>query len=543
MYILIFEVYASLLFFKYFEAAGRPIWHAFIPFYRTYGLVEIIQRPKWWTILFFIPVVGNIMLIVLFYELLHIFKFRKLSYTLITIATAGLYLVYLAMNEHPSYGERDSKDMKKRLGELTTSLVFAVVAATIIRTFTFEAYTIPTPSMERSLMVGDFLFVSKMHYGSRLPLTPLSLPLMHNKVVGTNMSSYSDLIELPYLRLPKIQSVEKGDPVVFNYPMEDFHPIDKRENYVKRCLAVAGDDLEIVDRKVLINGEEIPLPDRADPQFSYYVVTNGLDFNPKILKERFDINYVTDAYRQSTGEYGDVIRYRTQNSRGQEVMTNEYLVTISNSALEKFKQQPNITSIIPMNSEMNSADYPSNTPRNLMALYENYYGPSKEVFPNAANGDTLTYKWTRDNYGPIHIPAKGETAELNPQSILIYKRIIEVYEGHDLKIEDGKFIIDDQETTEYTFEQDYYWMMGDNRHNSLDSRYWGFVPEDHIVGKPVFIWMSYDKFAQGIKKIRGDRVFTTVNGSGERFGYLWIFIAVVVASNFISKRIKKRKSA
>jgi signal peptidase I len=390
--------------------------------------------------------------------------------------------------------------------------------------------------MEKSMMVGDFLFVSKIQYGSRLPMTPLAVPLVHNKIPLLNAPSYSDLIKLPYLRLPKITDVERLDPVVFNYPMESEKPIDKREHYVKRCLAIPGDELTIVDGQVFINGDSLFLPDRALPQFNYYVKTldNNYQLSPKYLKEEFDINYV--PYREwSDPSYpeGDV----------QELISNGthlgYLVTIPSHKLEEFRAMPNVVEVSRVNSEANKNEYPPNISKWLLRL-SNQHSPGNQIFPNPAHGD-ITFNWTRDNYGPIYMPQEGDKLELTKENFLKFRRIIEVYEGNELKVEDGKYIINGEVATHYTFKQGYYWMMGDNRHNSLDSRYWGYVPEDHIVGKPVFIWMSFDKFASGFSKIRTNRVFTTVNGAGNRFSYFWPFVIVVVVISSLNNVRKKRK--
>ena len=515
--LLVLYLYLGAITWKFFTQAGRKAWEAFIPVYNLFVMIRIIQRPWWWIILALLPVVGNVMLVVMLYELMHVYRYSKIKHILLTIVTAGLYLGYLNYTEKLEYKGRDYEEIRKHVNELTASIIFAVVAATAIRAFTFEAFVIPTPSMEKSLMVGDFLFVSKLHYGSRVPMTPLSLPLVHNKIPGTESPSYTDALKLPYMRLPALQDVQRNQALVFNYPMQEEQPVDKRDHYVKRCIALPGDTLEIVDRKVFINGERSELPERANPQFTYYVQTDGLDFNRKLLKERFDINYLSPTEQRQMQDPGDVRRYPGRQ--------NAYEITISEDALPEFKKLNNVTEVRPLIQDKNLADK-----------------LRQPVFPNSPHNDTLTFRWTLDNYGPLYMPQAGDQVELTPENILKFKRIIEVYEGNDLAIRNGKAIINGEEADTYTFQQGYYWAMGDNRHNSLDSRFWGYVPADHVVGKPVFIWMSYDKFKDGLfDKIRTNRVFTTVHGEGEPMSFFWPFVGVVVIIYVVNYYRKRKK--
>lgn len=538
------EIVSGIFTFNFYKAAGRKTWEAFVPVYRTVILLKIIQRPVWWVILYYLPVVGNVMAIVVIFELLHVYNYRPLKHTIFSIITLGLYLGYLNFTAMLNYVGRDIKSMRKHVSELAASLIFAIVAATVIRAFTFEAFVIPTPSMEKSLLVGDFLFVSKMHYGSRPPITPLSLPLVHNKIPLTNMDSYVEWIQLPYWRFPKIQDVERGDPVVFNYPAEDIRPInmegkvrpvDRREHYVKRCLGIPGDTLRIIDRKVYLNGNAFRFPPRANPQWSYMVITEG-NLNSDLLKKRFDINYLISAEDRGGSDVFPLSNNGTV-----------FLVTIPEDALEDFKQLPNVKQVIPINGKASLDDYGEETPQMLKDFYQNnpHLMANRDVFPNPKNAQEMVFKWSRDNYGPLWLPKEGATIELNEENYYKYHRAITAYEGNSLEMRNGKFVLNGEAAESYTFKQDYYWMMGDNRHSSDDSRYWGFVPEDHIVGKPVFIWMSWDKYADGINKIRFDRVFTTVNGSSDRRSYFWPFLVAVtiiyVVSHFYKKRKKEKK--
>ncbi len=545
------EIISGILTFNFYKTAGRQAWEAFVPFYRVVVLLKIIERPWWWVILCYLPVVGNVMAVVVVFEMLHVFNYRKLYHTFLAIATLGLYVGYLNFTAKLEFIGRDFQDIRRHVSELAASLIFAVVAATVIRAYTFEAFTIPTPSMEKSLMVGDFLFVSKIQYGSRTPMTPLSLPLVHNKIPLTGFfsqpfgfDSYTDWPQLPYWRFPKISDVERGDPVVFNYPAEDIRPInmegkvrpiDKREHYVKRCVGIPGDTLRITDGKVTVSGKPLEIPYRANLQTSYYVETNGMDFNSKTLKEKFDINYI----KGSEGE-GEVTHLSGFDP-------NVYIINISDSAIEEFKALPNLVHVTPLVGKAEMAEY-SNIPEKLMQLYMQIptFSVNQDLFPNPKDGGKLVYPWSRDNYGPLYIPKEGDEIELNRDNLYKYSRIITAYEHNVLEVRDGKVVINGSPAETYTFKQGYYWMMGDNRHASDDSRYWGFVPEDHIVGKPVFIWMSYDKFGEGLDKIRFDRVFTTVSGDGPRRSYFFPFLIVVAAIygfNYWRKKKKKKQAA
>ncbi|MBI1223392.1 MAG: signal peptidase I [Bacteroidetes bacterium] len=381
----------------------------------------------------------------------------------------GYYLIRVRKGE---------KDTKGR--EWVDAIAFAVITATIIKTFLVDAFTIPTPSMEKSMMVGDFLFVSKWNYGTRIPMTPVSFPFVHNTLPGGKGKSYSEAYELPYYRFPGFQTIKNNDIVVFNYPGDmdgnDKRPVDKRENYIKRCIGIAGDSLWIIDGQVYINGSPLGFPESARPQHKHlFFYKQGIVLNQKRLKKVYDIN--PDAI-QSVG------------------IENSYLIDIPDDELEKFMKDQ------PLDSVVEFQDFMS---RYFPADAQDLYFPDKYIGKRVFN-------WTVDNFGPIYLPKEGETITLTPQNLPIYHRCITLYEGNTIEMKDGKFIINGQESSTYTFKYNYYWMMGDNRHNSLDSRSWGFVPENHIVGKAWFVWMSWDKFADGFfNKVRWNRLFRGVN--------------------------------
>lgn len=362
-------------------------------------------------------------------------------------------------NDRPKSKSRDWVD----------TITFAVVAATFIRTFFIEAYTIPTPSMENSLLVGDFLFVSKMSYGARVPNTPLSFPFVHNKLPFVNGKSYLKLVTLPYTRMPGFGTVERGDAVVFNYPMEDWHPADKKENYIKRCVAIAGDTLEVRNKQVYIDGVAQKYRHPENLQYKYYVfASQPLD----LQKLHTDLNINIDK------ESGNGVM---------DGHTSLYCFDLNANQYQSLKKTTGVDSV--------------------RLVYQFTKGfPSADIFPNQPE----LFNWNPDFYGPIWIPQKGGTIELTEKNLYIYERAITIYEGNKLEWDGQTAYINGKPAQTYTFKMNYYWMMGDNRHNSLDSRFWGFVPEDHIVGKAVFIWMSWDRFAEGIG-IRFNRLFHLVD--------------------------------
>ena len=355
---------------------------------------------------------------------------------------------------------------KKKKSEIKSwfdAILFAVIAATILRTFLIEAYTIPTSSMEKSMLVGDFLFVSKVAYGPRVPMTPIAFPLVHHTMPIFGGKSYSEIIKIPYHRMKGIGAIERNDCVVFNWPSEDLgRPVDKKENYVKRCVGMPGDVLELRNADLFVNGEPQENTDGMKKQWHYDVSTEGNGLNPKILLEKYDI---------TEGGYG---RNR-----------NEYNLTLTDFNRDALRTFPNVKEVKRIVEKEGQ--------------YANY------IFPHDEN-----YKWNVDNFGPITVPSQGDNIKLSTKNISIYKDIIERYENNRLDIIDGEIYLNDKLVNSYTFSMNYYWMMGDNRHNSADSRFWGFVPENHIVGKALFIWMSWDKNAKGIKKIRWNRLFSSV---------------------------------
>jgi signal peptidase I len=458
---------------KLFEKAGEPGWKAIVPLYNWYIMLKISGRPAWLMLLFFIPGINILIGIGILVDFLKSYgKFRFMQ------QAAGILLEFIFL---PKWGfDKETKYLgpsasdefrdeyhdsltKSSAREWAEAIVFAVVAATLIRTLLIEAYVIPSGSMESTLLVGDYLFVSKINYGPRIPMTPLSFPFAQHTMPLTGTKSYSDLIKLPYYRLPGFSDVKKGDVVVFNYPREadsPFNrPVDKRENFIKRCQGEPGDTLSIVNAQVYVNGKARPNPPQGEP--SFLVQTDGSEVKPEVINSL----HIFIIRQMSSKDY-------------------EMIMTRQSAAV--LKKYPNINSV------------------------SEYFEPKGEFNPEEFPHDPHL-KWNVDNYGPIIIPKKGWTVKLDNSTFPIYRRAIEIYENNKLQIEGNDFVINGKKSNTYTFKMNYYWMMGDNRHNSEDSRFWGFVPEDHIVGKALFIWMSTDSSANYFHSIRWNRVFKVIH--------------------------------
>ena len=388
--------------------------------------------------------------------------------------------------------EKTKPVQKSAFREWIDSVVFAVVAATLIRFFFFEAYTIPTPSMEGSLMVGDFLFVSKLHYGVRTPKTPLQVPLTHQKIWGTDLPSYSTLLDLPIKRLPGFSEVKQGDAVVFNVPNylpDGDAPVDLRTYYIKRCIGTPGNTLEIRDTQVYINGKPMENPARMQHE---YLLKVKETLNDEFF-DKYDITNGVDATGQSNANWQEV-QLTTQDSSVAGLQ--DYVVNTYSSNIEEFKKLKSFVGV-----EILKA--PKGTPDGEDSM-------TKDDASTAMFG--RSYVWNKDNYGPLLIPKEGSTIQLDSVNVDKYKYVIKYYEGNKNVVINGYTIsIDGKIIRSYTFKQDYYFMMGDNRHHSADSRYWGFVPADHVVGKAVFVWMSLDPNKSWFSKIRWSRLFRFVN--------------------------------
>ena len=515
LFFLAIQVIHFLATWKLYVKADKKAWEAIVPIYNAIVLMQIINRPKWWTILLFIPIINLLMFPIIWIETCRSFNHHKKLDTILVIATLGFYLFYINYFSKNEYVKDRSLEPRSALGEWISSIAFAIIAATLVHTYFMQPYTIPTSSLEKTLYVGDFLFVSKFHYGARIPMTTVAAPMVHDTLpfIGKSYISNSkdqnsivNKLSFPYMRFPAIQKIKHNDIVVFSWPADSlnlmwgdhskkftYKPIDKKTNYVKRAVGIPGDSLEVKDGYVYINGKRTVLPDRAKPQYFFTVDTGGKQFSQGAAK-RYNIR-----------EYG--------------FENGKFILNLTDDEAALIKNNPIVKSVV-KNIE----------PKGTF---------NKDLFPHSPY-----YLWSQDNYGPIYIPKKGETVELNEKSMPFYEQIIRRYEHNNLSIVGNNYYLNGKKATSYTFKQDYYWMMGDNRQNSLDARFWGYVPFDHVVGKPVFIWLSWDPNAKGFAKfasIRWDRMFTTVGGSGKPVSYFKVFLFILIGYFVISYYRKKKK--
>jgi signal peptidase I len=556
-WIYFFLIYNGLIFAgsqKLFRLAGVPGWHAIIPFYNIIKHLDIIQRPRWWIILVFIPVINLLMIPVVWVEFIKRFNHNSKIDRILVILTLGFYFFYISYvsSKTKLVKEISFSGFERSIG----SFIFAIVIATIVHNYFLQPFVIPTGSLEKTLRVGDFLLVSKFHYGARVPSTVVTLPMVHDTIPIIKTRSYLKSPQLPYIRIPGFQEIKNNDIVVFNWPADTVRrffvkekgvikPRDKKSNYVKRALGIPGDTIEIKDGIIFINGKKNVLPDRAKPIFTYNIrAEKGVSSNK--LKEigiegfirKFIIKNLTPRSYEEISNY--ILSISNTND-------NEYLVYTDDSGIPLSIIRDNnitISELIDSTREI-SLTYEDAFKIENSNLFDTIYRvtQSKGVsnlnfFPNNNN-----FKWNNDYLGPIYIPKKGDQIDLSLDNLPLYKKIIKDYEFNDIEISNGRIIINNEEQNSYTFKQDYYWMMGDNRYNSEDSRVWGFVPFDHVLGKPVFIWMSIDGLFNGIQnwKFRWDRIFTTIGLDGEPRSYLPHFIVFIFLWQ-LYVFIKKRKS-
>lgn len=558
LFVLLCQLLMFVKLWKLYKKAGYAPFLAAVPIYNSVILLRIIGRPAWWVVLLYFPIVNMLMLPVVWVETARKFGKDSLTDSFLAWATLGLYGFYINYASDVTYNPEQSTVPKTKFGQFIGSIIYAVVFATIIHTYFMQPYIIPTGSLEKSLLVGDFLLVSKFHYGARAPQTVVSFPMVHDTIPLVKTRSYLKKPQLPYMRLPGLQQIKRNDIVVFSWPADTVRqffkkeagvvkPIDKKSNYVKRCVAIPGDTLTIENGIIHINGEESILPDRAKPIFGYKAYNaKGISARRLInagyddLTRKFLITNISqpilDAlrphllmianpdpnnYQVLTGSKGlplnIVQQYRIQAKELLETQKSLFLT------LKEAEELPNALTLDSLKRNINTT-----------RTYNDAY------FPN-----NVRYNWNEDQFGPLVMPEKGVTVQLNPKNVALYKKIISDYELNDLEVSGDDIKINGFTADTYTFKQDYYWMMGDNRHRSEDSRFWGFVPEDHIVGKPVFIWMSIDGFMDGLRNwnIRWDRVFTTVGGSGKPVSYRWYFAAFIAIWQGIAWYRRRSKKA
>ncbi len=557
IFILIVQVIHFLGTWKLYKKAGRKAWEAAVPVYNAIVLMQIIRRPKWWVILLFIPIINLLMFPVIWVETIRSFGRNSLAETWLVILTLGFYIYYVNYALDVDYIEDRSLHPKSSWGEWVSSIVFAIVAATLVHTYFMQPYVIPTPSLERTLRVGDLLFVSKFHYGARAPMTTVAAPMVHDTLPLLGVRSYLNNPQLPYFRLPGFQKIKKNDIVVFSWPADTVRiffkkeagvkkPIDKKSNYVKRCVGIPGDSLKVIDGFVHVNGKQLKLSDRAKPQYDY-IVYGQKGVSSRLLidlgVEEFLRKYLTANINERQAEIiSKYVQGYNRNAKGEvEIYTKASglpveLIRQARLALrEETGRQRQVTITDEMLAKLNN----STAIDSVVKIIEPQGQRGGNIFPQDPK-----YSWNNDNFGPIYIPGEGDQVPLNLETLPLYKKIIKDYEGKSISVSGNQISIDGKVSDTYTFEQDYYWMMGDNRDHSEDSRTWGYVPANHVVGKPVFIWLSFDNFNDGISKWRPrwDRIFTTVGGDGEPRSYFRYFL-MALAAYFIFDYFWKRRKA
>lgn len=500
--IIIYKALLRLSLHGVFSNAGENPWLTLIPFYGEWIWIRIL-KVKWYSYFpfLFLPFINVFVFWLLCVETTYGYQRHRIGECLAACILPFIYFPILyAKNKETFKSPKDLPEYKKSPArEWIDTLVFAMTAVLIIHAFYFKGYVIPSSSMEKSLNVGDFLFVSKASYGCRMPQTVFTFPFVqHTLPLTKDIPSYISKVQLPYHRLPGWRKVEHNDVIVFNFPDGDtvssvfqsnisyntlvkevgrervwndkgtfgrivYRPVDRRENFVKRCIGLPGDTLQIINGQVYVNGEIASNPENL--QFNYRISPSPMNISKHTWRE--------------IGVSDDDLHglYNPQISS----------VPLTASMAEKVRALPGITKVEKLVEPEGMGD--------------------ERIFPHTPS----IYPWNVDNYGPIYIPQKGDTLELDNNNIHLYARLIEIYEGHHLKIgANGEISIDGRITNQYVCQMDYYWAMGDNRHNSADSRYWGFVPEDHLVGKAFLVWFSWDKDQSGLKKVRWNKIMKII---------------------------------
>ena len=542
---------------KLYQKAGRKSWEALIPVHNAVVLMEIIRRPKWWVILLFIPIINLMIFPVVWIETLRSFGKNSSLDTALGILTFGLYTYTINYSDNVQYEADRSLVTRTLFGEWISALIFAITAATFVHNYFIQPYIIPTGSLEKTLLIGDFLFVSKFHYGARTPMTAVAFPMVHDTLPIVKTKSYLDFPQLPYFRLPGFQKVARNEIVVFSWPADTVRqffvkekgvrkPIDKKSNYVKRCVGIPGDTLSIVDGFVYINGERSILPERAKTQYIHTAYRAKGISGRKLQSENF--KDFTRKYRIdniSNESYQALLPYIYgiySNERDNFVVISP-AAGIPVEVVRKLRLK--MSEILESQKELlltvSEADRLNKVMKldSIVRQVNRSKTPNTSFFPNH-----LPYDWNEDNFGPILLPKAGTSVGLTLQNLPLYKKIIREYEKNLLVVKDGAIFINGKKTTQYSFQQDYYWMMGDNRHRSEDSRYWGFVPEDHIVGKPVLIWFSIEGINEGIRNwsIRWDRVMTTVKGEGKAFAFGPFVFGIILIWQIVAFILRRKKA-
>ncbi|WP_394665961.1 signal peptidase I [uncultured Chryseobacterium sp.] len=525
VYVLILSVLMGISTWKLFKKLGYSPLFAFIPFYNYFIILKETKHPKWWAILSYLPIVGPIMM-----SVFHLYLMKKFGKTLFKdqLLTVLLPFIYMATvnygkdveleDENAIFLTDEEKNAKKK-DSFVGSVTFAVVFATIIHVFVTQPFGIPTGSMERTLLVGDFLFVNKWSYGYRLPMRPLAIPFLQGTIMDTgekgnpkdDPKSYVDAVKLPYERIFQFNKPQKKDIVVFNYPQDSVHTaIDRKDPYVKRCVAVAGDTFEMRAGRLFVNGKAETFLGDQEVQHAYTVST-GTQLDIPGLYNTYGFLPVREIQNEKSGGFV----YMFQG--------------LTDKTAKEIKALPNVISmeenIYPKDSA--TISYKLNADK---TAYTKSIDTTQSIFP-------INKPWNQDWYGPLKIPKKGDVVTINQETLPEYQWIISQYEHNKLENKNGKIFINGKETNQYTIQQDYYMMVGDNRDASLDARFFGFVPEENIVGKPMFTWMSVEgafkdsssSYQANGWRIRWDRMFKATNtGEANKTSYWWIAAMILI---------------
>ncbi|PWN68894.1 signal peptidase I [Chryseobacterium phosphatilyticum] len=519
VYVLILSILMGISTWKLFKKMGYSPLFAFIPFYNYFIILKETKHPKWWAILSYLPIVGPIMM-----SVFHLYLVKKFGKTLfkdqiLTVILPFIYMATINYSKDVELEDENANDLfltdeeknEKKKDTFLGSITFAVVFATIIHVFVTQPFGIPTGSMERTLLVGDFLFVNKWSYGYRLPMRPVAIPFLQGTIMDTGQKgnpkddpkSYVDGVKLPYTRILQFNKPQKNDVVVFNYPQDSVHTaIDRKDPYVKRCVATAGDTFEMRAGRLFVNGK--PETVLGDQEVQHrYMVTTGSQLDIPALYNTYGFLPV------------------------QEVQTNSgYLYGFQGLTDKTAKEIKALPQVINMQEEISAKGEAAIAYKDEARTK---IDTTQSIFP-------VNKPWNQDWYGPVRIPKKGDVVAINNETLPMFQWIISEYEHNSLEKKNGKIFINGKEANQYTIQQDYYMMVGDNRDASLDARFFGFVPEENIVGKPMFTWMSLQgAFAdsgstyQAPFKIRWERMFKATNtGEANKTSYWWIAAMILI---------------
>ena len=538
LYVLILSVLMGISTWKLFKKMGLNPIFAFIPFYNYYLILKETKHSTWWTVMAYLPIVGPILMTVFHLFLMKHFGKTSLIQKLLTVFLPFIYMAFVNYSKDSDllvadelYLTEEEKEEKKK-DSFLGSITFAVVFATMVHAFVAQPFGIPTGSMERTLLVGDFLFVNKWSYGFRMPMRPLAVPFLQGTLMDTGQKgnpkddpkSYVDAVKLPYARIFQFSKPEKNDIVVFNYPRDSVHnAIDRKDPYVKRCVAVAGDVIEMRAGRLFVNNK--PETILGDQKLQHkFIATTESQLDVPALYKKYGFLPVQEMQTQ-TGYVYDF-----------QGLTNE--------TAKEIEALPQIMDMKEHIWEKDSAAV-SNKLNAMQDAYTKSVDTTQSIFP-------INKNWNPDWYGPLRIPKKGDVVTVTPETLPEYQWIIRNYEHNTLENKGGKIFINGKQTNQYTIKQDYYMMIGDNRDASLDARFFGFVPEENIVGSPMFTWMSVEGLFkdagssyQADTKVRWDRMFKATNtGEANKTSYWWVAAIILVLFfgwDFFAKMFKKRE--